>query len=146
MNRLVIIFCAAIAGAPAVAGCGKGDGGTARLPFDPFGTEPPGGGGLDPQPGRPGGTVDQLCAYDCTRLESICPGSGGGPDCASQCVAAQTSFPGCEAEFQAYLACVATAPATCDSGSLSLNGCDNEIAVLSSCPLAGGSSTPAAPQ
>ncbi|HEY7374614.1 MAG TPA: hypothetical protein VIF57_20795 [Polyangia bacterium] len=137
MNRLVIIFCAAIAGAAAVAGCGKGSGGTAKLPFDPLGTERPGDGGLTPQPGRLSGTIEQLCAYDCTRLESICPGSGGGPDCAQQCVDAQSSFSGCETEFQAYLACVATAPITCDSvnGSLSLNGCDNEIAALSSCPL-----------
>jgi hypothetical protein len=137
MNRLVIIFCAAIVGATAVAGCGKGGGGTAKLPFDPLGTEPPGDGGLVPQPGRLAGTIEQLCAYDCTRLESICPGSGGGPDCAPQCVSAQTSFAGCEMEFQAYLACVATAPVTCDSGSLALNGCDNEIAALSSCPPGG---------
>jgi len=95
------------------------------------GYEPP-GGSSDITPGA-GGTIEQLCAYDCMRFESVCPGSGGGPDCAASCAQAVTSFPGCEAQFQAYLACLASAPVMCTNGSIDFSGCDGAVMAINNC-------------
>ena len=44
-----------------------------------------------------------------------------------------TSFQGCEAQFKAYLVCIASAPATCSNGSLDFSGCEGALAALNNC-------------
>jgi len=133
-----LVACASFACAVAFGACGAGTAGPPS-PSDPFGTDPAGNSGYE-QPGgggdmgpAPGGSIEQICAYDCNRFEMICPGSEGGTDCAASCAQAASSIPGCEAQFRAYLACVGTAPATCNGGSLSISGCDAEISAINSC-------------
>jgi hypothetical protein len=142
MKRLVIIVvCASFAGALAVAGCTSGDGGPAINSSSPFGTEPApttghesaGTGGLDPAPGQPmGGSIAQLCAYDCMRFDSVCPGSGG-TNCAAQCASFVTQIPGCEGQFQAYLACLSSVPLSCSGTQIQPSGCDAQISAVNAC-------------
>ena len=146
MKPLIIVVCASLAGALIAAGCTSGDGGPASG-SSPFGTdpppstgyEPPGVTGLDPPPssGTPSnGSIEELCAFDCQHIESMCPG-GGGTNCAAGCVQAESYFPGCETQFRAYLSCVATASITCSSGNATINGCDAQISALTSCSQGG---------
>lgn len=125
-------FIACLLLACGVAACDPGPAGPPTAPSDPTknGYEPP-GGSTDIGPGS-GSTIEQLCAYDCMRFETICPGSGGA-NCASSCAQSVLSIPGCKAEFQAYLACVASAPVTCTNGSLDLSGCDGAMAAVNNC-------------
>jgi hypothetical protein len=145
MKRLIIIVCVSLAGALAAGGCNSGPAGTASPPFNPFGTdpapttgnEPAGGGGIDKPPTMGGGTIAQLCATVCARFESVCPGSGGGTSCASEC--ASSAPPGCESLFQSFLACLVSAPLTCSNGQLQLDGCVTEISQLNACTGTGTS-------
>ena len=141
MRSLIWVFCAAVAGAAIGTGCSNGDGGPAT-PADPFrneqppktGSEPATGGARDPPPGQPpGGSIEQLCAYDCMRFEQICPGASGGSTCAAECTQTFQMFPNCTAEAEAYLGCLSTTPASCSAGNLQLSGCDAEINALSNC-------------
>lgn len=139
---------ACVSFACALAACDAGPAGPPTAPSNPVsGAEPSGGNGYEPpgggsDQGPAGGSIEQLCAYDCMRFESICPGSGGGPDCAVQCAQSATNFPGCAAQFQAYLGCLATATVGCTNGSIDIMGCDAAISALSNCAgVAGGSSS-----
>jgi hypothetical protein len=125
-------FIACLLLACAVAACDPGPAGPPTAPSDPTktGYEPP-GGSTDTAPGG-GGSIEQLCAYDCMRFEAICPGSGG-TECVPSCTQAVVSIPGCKAEFQMYLACVAAAPVTCTNGNLDLSGCDGAMAAVNNC-------------
>src|SRR6185369_16493709 len=111
--------------------CAAGPAGPPTPPSDPTmtGYEPP-GGSTDVTPGA-GGTIQQLCAYDCMRFQTICPGGAGdGTNCVPSCAEAAASIPGCESQFRAYLACLASAPATCTNGTLELTGCDGAIIAI----------------
>ena len=126
-------FIACLSLACAVAACDAGTAGPPTPPSDPTktGYEPP-GGPSDVSPSV-GASIEQLCTYDCMRFESICPGSAGGPECAASCAQAVTSLPGCEAQFQAYLACVASVPLTCTNGNLDLSGCNGAEMAVNNC-------------
>ena len=126
-------FIACLSLACAVAACDAGTAGPPTPPSDPTktGYEPP--GGPSDVPPSVGSSIEQLCAYDCMRFESICPGSAGGSECAASCAQAVTSLPGCEAQFQAYLACVASVPLTCTNGSLNLSGCNGAEMAVNNC-------------
>jgi hypothetical protein len=135
----LLIIC--VSAACALAACSNGQGGTAGMSFDPFGTEPASGTDTDRPPVT--GTVAQLCAYDCMRFESACPGGGpgsGSVDCISSCTSSAMSIPNCTAQFRNYLACLATAPVSCTNGSLTINGCEAASQAISNC--ANGLATP----
>jgi hypothetical protein len=127
-SRLIACLLLTCAG----AACDPGPAGPPTPPSDPTktGYEPP-GGSIETAPGV-GASVEQLCAYDCMRFESICP-SDAGPTCAAECAQAAISFQGCEAPFKAYLVCIASAPATCSNGSLDFSGCEGAQAALNNC-------------
>jgi hypothetical protein len=132
----------------AVAACDAGTGGQPTPPSNPLGGtettdktgyEPPGGSEVNPGHGS---TIAQLCAYDCMRFEGICPGSSGGTDCTSSCTSVVTMFPGCEAQFQAYFACVASASVTCTNGILEISGCEGAENAVNNCiGVSGGTGT-----
>jgi hypothetical protein len=107
--KSLFIVCAAVACTVVASGCTSGDLGTARSPIDPFGTEPASGAG------EPTGTIADLCTAACARIQSACPGAGGGTDCASDCAGSAPA--GCESEFRAFVQCLATAQITCPGGS-----------------------------
>src|SRR6478736_6597360 len=110
MRTQVIVF-AALAGL--VGACTSGDGGTAAIPFDPFGSESapattePTSGGNEAPPGSGAVSIQDLCEYDCQRF-AACP-SYGGCD-ASTCSQLESAFPNCKTQLQAYLSCIAKAP------------------------------------
>ena len=124
----------------ALAACAAGPAGPPTAPSDPVGgAEPAGqtgyeapGGTADMGPPGPGSTIAQLCAYDCMRFQAACPG-GGGTDCAASCVQSVMSFPGCQAQFRSYLACVTSAPVQCVNGSLKISGCEADSTAISNC-------------
>jgi hypothetical protein len=140
-----LIACVSLA--CALAACDAGPAGPPSPPSSPVsGAEPSGGNGYEPPGSSPdlgpgGGSIAQLCAYDCMRFETICPGSGGGPDCAAQCVQSVTSLQGCEAQFQGYLACLATTPVTCTTGTIDAPGCDGARTTLNNCVSVSGGGT-----
>lgn len=131
----------------ALAACDAGPAGPPTAPSSPVsGAEPSGGNGYEPpgggsDQGPVGGSIAQLCAYDCMRFETICPGSGGGSDCAVSCAQSVTNYPNCEAQFQAYLGCLATTSVTCMNGSLDISGCDAAVQALNSCASVAGTGT-----
>ena len=92
MRTQVIVF-AALAGL--VGACTSGDGGTAAIPFDPFGSESapattePTSGGNEAPPGSGAVSIQDLCEYDCQRF-AACP-SYGGCD-ASTCSQLESAF------------------------------------------------------
>ena len=72
--------CLLLAGA--VAACDAGTVGPPTPPSNPLGGteitdktgyDPPGGSEVNPGHGT---TIEQVCAYDCMRIDGICPGSG----------------------------------------------------------------------
>ena len=106
-------FIACLSLACAVAACDAGTAGPPTPPSDPTktGYEPP--GGPSDVPPSVGSSIEQLCAASCAQ--------------------AVTSLPGCEAQFQAYLACVASVPLTCTNGSLDLSGCNGAEMAVNNC-------------
>lgn len=138
------LSCATVFG---FAACGAGTAGPPTAPTDPIGGaetadktgyEPPGGSG-DGTP-SPGSTIPQLCAYDCMRFESICPGAADGVDCMPSCLRSVMNFPGCEAQYQSYLVCLASAPIACTNGTIDPSACASEIMAVSNCAgMSGGS-------
>jgi len=134
--KALLLSCASIAAAALAGGCSGGGGGPAT-PFDPFGTEPAGATATEPATGQGGtapggGSTAQACARVCARIQSACP-EADGASCASDCAATETTFPGCQAEFRAVLACITTAPLACQQGSISVPACDNASLVFSNC-------------
>ena len=132
------------------AGCGAGNGGGPdSLPIDPFGTEStnhtgnesPGGSNESPPPMNTS-SIEQLCAQACAHIQSSCPGaSTNASSCPSDC--ASSVPPGCEQQFRAFVACIATAQLVCStSGGIQLTGCEAETAAINACPgvTSGGSS------
>jgi len=136
---------ACVSFACALAACDAGPAGPPTAPSSPVsGAEPSGGNGYE-APGSgadlgPGGSLEQLCAYDCMRFETICPGSAGGSYCAISCAQAAANYPSCQALFQAYLGCVATTSLTCVNGSLDISGCEAAEMALNNCASVTGGS------
>jgi hypothetical protein len=138
-RELLTAACAALLCAAAACGSSTGDAGTAVPSFNPFGTDPPtvtgseptGGGGVDMPPGMNGG-IPQLCAFDCARLETACPGSTGS-NCPASCADVAARNMSCTPQFQAYLSCVATAPLVCATGAVEVPACDSASAAISVC-------------
>jgi hypothetical protein len=136
-----------------VPACGGGNG-PASLPFNPFGTEPasvdnnePTGSDNEQPPPTPstgggGVSIDALCAQACTHIEAACPGRSG-PDCATDC--ADTNVTGCEAQYRAFVTCIATSNLTCSSnGDLNVAVCQTAINAVSNC-LNSTQGTPTSP-
>ncbi len=148
MRAHFVIACALLAGTGFASGCSGGGAGPAAPTFDPFGTEP--AGGVDETPPSSGGggqgqTIAQLCATDCSRIAQACP-SAAAYDCASSCAAGAQMYPNCEALYQSFLACVATAALTCTStGSVQISACEAATYAYETCVTAGamGASAPA---
>ena len=114
----------AIVVAGLAAGCGAGNGGgPASLPIDPFGNEPP--------PPTNTGSILQLCEQACAHIQSSCPSSGSGSSCPSDC--ATSSPPGCEQQFRAFVACIATTQLICTNGGLDPSTCNAQLTALSAC-------------
>lgn len=140
----MLIAGALAAWAAVASGCSSGDVGPATSPILPFGTEPtastgpePTVGGAEGPPGRGGQTIAQLCAIDCARIDAACPGSAGS-NCVTSCSSVPSSAAGCTAQFQAYLACVSTAPLSCITGSVQISSCETAQIAVSSCANQGG--------
>ncbi len=136
----LLIVCVSAAFALGAGGCTSGDAGIPATPsFDPFGGEavPPTGseptrGGNETPPG--GDSLLELCARACANIQSSCPGSSdSGPDCASDCAQSVSNFPSCAPQFQAFVACVATAPLSCTDGSITAPTCDATEQAISDC-------------
>ena len=148
MKATSLVIACSVSFACALGSCSSSPSGVPAVPsFDPFGTEPvpttgsePTGGESGGPPG-PGSSIEELCAYDCTRFEAGCPGAAGGANCASDCASSVTSFPNCKAQLQAYLACVTTAPFSCVAGSVEIPACDNAASVVTDCANQGGTTT-----
>src|SRR5262245_7355969 len=108
--------CSGMGGAASTGTTGFGT----NDPAPPHGSEPTGGGpepgisGQDPGPGgghAPGNTIPELCAYDCMRIEMICPGASSGASCAADCTADLSSFPAACSDLAIdFLQCFATEP------------------------------------
>jgi hypothetical protein len=124
--KSLLIVCAAVACTIAASGC-SGDGPPARSPFDPFGTEPAPTTGSEPTGGE--ATIAELCVQVCARLTSTC-GRTNDTGCASQCAA--DSSPNCEAEFRAFLECLATATLNCN-GEFIAPACEGALIASESC-------------
>jgi hypothetical protein len=110
------------------SGCTTGDGGTARSPIDPFGTEPAPTTGSEPTGRLRQATIAELCVQVCARI-SMCQSSADS-SCASECAA--DSPPNCEAEFRAFLECVATAMLNCNGGFIA-PGCEGALIAADNC-------------
>jgi hypothetical protein len=136
------LFCAFL-----ICGC-AGEGGTA-LPIDnSFGTESPGSngseipgagsgsGGGGGAPTGSGASIEQICSYDCMRIDGLCPGSSG-TTCVSDCSSLPTLYPSCVAELRAYLLCIETAPVTCGMGSQVNIDCPTQINAVDTCVSSG---------
>ena len=130
----------ALACALVICGC-SGQGGTALPIGTPFGNEPAGDNGSELPAGSgtegggspgAGGSIEQICAFDCMRVDATCPGSGSG-SCASSCATLPSQYPNCVTQVRAYLVCVETAPITCDMGGGASVDCPNQINDLSNC-------------
>ena len=129
----------AIVVAGLAAGCGAGNGGgPASLPIDPFGNEPatptgnePTNGGNEAPPPTNTGSILQLCEQACAHIQSSCPSSGSGSSCPSDC--ATSSPPGCEQQFRAFVACIATTQLICTNGGLDPSTCNAQLTALSAC-------------
>jgi hypothetical protein len=135
----LFIVCALVAGTIATSGCMTGDGGTASVPFGPFGTEPVTRTGSEPSGASE--SLSELCVRACASIHAGCP-SEYEADCPTECAAA--SPPGCEMQFRAFVQCIAMTPVTCDAGGV----CPQAAAIVNSCAdtigMPGGA--PTAPQ
>jgi hypothetical protein len=127
MKRLIIV-CAWLA-AGAAASC-QGTGGPARSPIDPFASEAtvggnePSGGGSE--------TLLELCGRACANIAACEAGSAGcAADCASDVPAA------CEAEFRAFVQCIATAP-ICINGNVDPTSCMATLLAVDACASRSG--------
>jgi hypothetical protein len=128
MKSLFIVW-AAVACTIAATGCTTGDGGPATSPIDPFGTEPATAGG-EPTGGNTG-TIAELCAAACIRIQAACPGAGGGSECALQC--ASSAPPTCENQFRAFVQCLAVSPIFCSGSSFDAPQCTPAINAVEIC-------------
>jgi hypothetical protein len=113
----------------------SGSGDPAPLPTNTFGTEPVTVTGNEPagtsNESSSSGSLEQLCAAACANIQAMCPGTAGGTDCAASC--ASSAVKGCEAQFSAFLSCVATSPLSCNGGNLSAPACTVSDQAVSSC-------------
>jgi hypothetical protein len=132
----------ALAGALLICGC-SGEGGPAIPVGTPFGVETAGGGsepasgagtlgGSENSPPGAGASIAEICAFDCMRVEALCP-DGMSSSCPSSCSAFANMYPTCLAQLRAYFLCVETAAIACEAnGQISVN-CPNEISAVSNC-------------
>ena len=127
--KSLFIICAAVACTVAASGCTTGDGGPATSPIDPFGTEPASNGG-EPTGGN-AETIAHLCAAACARIQTACPGAGGGTDCTSSC--ASSAPTGCETQFRAFVQCVASAQIVCSGSSFDAPQCTASLNAVETC-------------
>jgi hypothetical protein len=141
--KLLLTTSLALWGAVLVSGCAGGAG--PATPFNPFGTdpsgsrsEPPGGSNNEAPPPSGGGgsggtqTLAQLCAAACAQIESSCP-TYQSTDCATGCTAAAAQIPNCQAEYEAFVSCVATAYITCNGQTPEFPGCTSSEDAVTAC-------------
>ena len=145
--------CSGMGGPPATGTTGFGnDPAPTHGPEPTVGGPEPGISGLDPGPGGghgPGNTVPELCAYDCMRIEMICPGSTG-TNCAADCAGDLGNFPPACADLAIqFLQCFATEPLACVNGDISSPTCEVIAQYISAClnqnttpPTGGGTPVP----
>jgi hypothetical protein len=127
--KSLFIVCAAVACTVAASSCTSGDLGTARSPIDPFGTEPASGGG-EPAGGNTN-TIADLCVAACARIQAACPGAAGGTGCASDCASSPPA--GCEAQFRAFVQCLASAQILCNGSSFDAPQCSTSLNAVETC-------------
>jgi hypothetical protein len=137
------VFSAWVLAAPLGSGC-SGTGGPATSPINPFGSDPvvvsgsePAGSGTDKPPTA---TIEQLCTSACANIQAMCPGAEGGTDCAAQC--ATTDTMGCQTQFNAFVACLATATLDCTGGGVSATACQAEEQAIGTCINPAGTTMP----
>jgi hypothetical protein len=119
-----------------VACSSGGEGGTASIPFDPFGTEPAPTSGAEPTGGDSaapprGASLEDLCAQLCVRFASSC--SGAGYCNPADCVTIGAGRPDCVGSFRAYLSCLVAAPIECGPYGAEVPACDNAGQTAQTC-------------
>ena len=128
--KSLIFVCAAVACTIAASGCMSGDGGTATSPINPFGIEPAPTTGSEPTGGNTD-SIAQLCAAACARIQAACPGAASGAECAGDC--ASSAPAGCEAQFRAFVQCVASAQIVCSGSSFEAPQCAASLSAVEIC-------------
>jgi hypothetical protein len=121
-----------------LVGCSSGgDGGTASIPFDPFGTEPAPTSGTEPTadntvaPPERGASIADLCAVACTRFTFDCYGASACDP--NDCVTLALSRPECIDVFRTYLSCLSTAPTQCGPYGPEAPACESVGQTAQSC-------------
>lgn len=121
-----------------LVGCSSdGAGGTASIPFDPFGTEPAPTSGTEPTSGDSVApperalSIADLCALACTRFTFDCYGAAACDP--TECVTFAARRPDCIGAVRSYLTCLLTAPTQCGPYGPEAPACDTVGQAAQSC-------------
>jgi hypothetical protein len=132
------VVCSVVVFASLGAGCSGGTG-PAKPTFDPFGTgeptvgadDPPSAAGNGDQAPPSAASIPQLCAQACSHIAASCP-QATDSTCVANC--SNLNPMGCDAEVRTFIACIATAPLTCDStGNVTATSCTPAENAVSAC-------------
>lgn len=88
-------------------------------------------GGTDRSPSTPPANTGG-CPTLCAHLRAAACGSFN-EQCVAACQQLSARFPGCGAQFNAYVTCGASAPITCAEDGPEIGGCDTQAAALGLC-------------
>ncbi len=120
----------------ALPACGPSAGGSPPTVVSDGGTD----GGTTVPPTNTGG-----CPALCAHLRAAACGAFN-EQCVAACQQLAAQFPGCGAQFNAYVTCGATASITCAEDGPEIEGCDAQAVALGLCgepgPTADGGTTP----